>query len=413
MVGKAQLAAVRNWVGHFTWAGIVLLLPLAGYAAYMVERGSSQTADAASLGFFARSHEDALWFAIWFLLSLLAGKVVYLVWTYLLLPIARRTRTNLDVSILEGTRSAAQAVAVFSGLYFTSKMSFLSVKEIIEHVAWRGYQGAVYVGLVLGITWLAYSAAKSFTEWYAREVAGKTESKLDDQFVALFRKIAKFVFFFIGLTVIFDKFNIEITGLLATAGVMSFAVAFAAQETLANMISGFVLMIDHPFQPGDRIQLANGQLGDVIEVGLRSTKIMSFDQTVITIPNSEVAKSEIINYAAPNAVFKIRSTIGVAYGSDIRKVKAILMDIMTSHPIVLKDPPPSVYFTEFGESSLNLMFICWIADYRDKFGVVDEMNMAINDRFAAECVEIPFPQRDLHLRTPNWKAIRDAMEEKS
>jgi len=103
----------------------------------------------------------------------------------------------------------------------------------------------------------------------------------------------------------------------------------------------------------------------------------------------------------------------VAYGSDIRKVKAILMDIMTSHPIVLKDPAPSVYFVEFGESSLNVMFICWIADYRDKFSVVDEMNMAINDRFAAECVEIPFPQRDLHLRTPNWKAIRDAMEEKS
>lgn len=343
--------------------------------------------------------EALCWFAAWAFGSILAAKAVALAWRWILLPTARRRQLKLQQAVLESMRAPAQWAVFTAGLSMGAHASFQGFPQITGHVAWITYVGAIYVALVASVTIALHAATRALTEWYRAGIATRTPGQIDDQFIALLQKASKFLFVFLALTVILDHFGIQITGLLATAGVASLAIAFAAQETLSNMISGFVLMVDRPFQVGDRIELANGKGGDVSEVGLRSTRILSYDDTVITIPNSDIAKNQITNLSAPTPRFRLRIRLGIAYSSDVRKAKRILLEIFAASPDVLKTPPPAVYLNEFGDSALILLYVCWIREVRDELRVRDELNMAIHDRFGAEGIEIPFPQHDVHVRT--------------
>ena len=336
--------------------------------------------------------------AAWVAGAAAASWLTSMIWSRVLLPLTRRTRTNLDEAVVTATRTTSKVLAFLAVLELGLRSVSHEVPDLAANPLWNAFGGIVFVVTVLAVTALAYAAGKALVGWHSGRQAARPGAGVGEQFSSLLRALAKLVLAFVALTMILGHFNVQITGLLATAGVASLAVAFAAQETLANMIAGLVLMIDRPFKPGDRVQLASGQMGDVMAIGLRSTEVLSFDNTVIVIPNSEMAKSQIINLNAPNSSVKIRCNLGVAYGTDLRKTKAILMRIMTGHAEVLREPAPAVYFTEFGESALNLLFICWVADYREKFRIQDELNMAIKDQFEAEAIEIPFPQRALHVR---------------
>ena len=328
----------------------------------------------------------------------LFASFIKLIWQLVFIRIAKKTRTKLDLTILQAIQKPVYFTITIIGFFFVFKRITEKIPGIENLVIVKVGNGTFFIALVLIISYLAYAFIKAFCDWYLKEIAAKTKSKFDDHFIPLFSRIMKIVIVFIVLTIVLSHFKINITGFLATAGVASLAIALAAQDSLANMFASFTLLVDRPYGVGDRIELSSGEIGDVYEIGLRSTKILSFANTLIVIPNAEIAKSKIINYSYPDPKLAIRQKVSVAYGTDLDRVKKILVEVSLSHPEVKKEPGPIVYFTEFGNSSLNLLSICWIDSFKDKFRINDELNMQIKKRFEEEKIEIPFPQQDIHIK---------------
>jgi len=254
----------------------------------------------------------------------------------------------------------------------------------------------IYVLIVLALAVWADFLAGTAAGWYSRDYSSRTQSSLE-HFLPLVRQLTRILVYFIALTIILEHFSINITGLVATAGVASLAVALAAQDTLSNMFAGLMIMLDRPFRPGDRIELDKGLVGDVLTIGTRTTRILTLENTVIVVPNKELANSRIINYVFPTPRVALKLNVGVAYDTDLPAVKQILGGILAGHPGVMTDPEPGVFFTGFGESALNLLIFCWVPDYRQKFRIADEINTAIKERFAAAGIEIPYPRREITL----------------
>jgi MscS family membrane protein len=340
-----------------------------------------------------------LQFAIWIAASLVTGWLAWAIWSYILIPVARRRNRLTQQHILEHTRFAVALTAFTAVINLAAAAGFSGHAYLLNHPVWRLFTHAIYILQVVTATFLAYTMLRGLMGWYDRHLTAGKAAHINAQMAGLLRKTAKVLCTFIAATIILGHFGIQITGLLATAGVASLAVAFAAQETIANMIAGFILIVDRPFREGHRVELASGKIGDVVEIGLRSTKILSLENTILNIPNAEIAKSTLINLNEPTPVYTIRATIGVAYRSDLRRVKQILLDVMNAHPEVLKTRPhhPQVYFSKFGDWALELTYIYWIPDYREHQRFRDEINMAINDRFEAENIQVPFPQPDIHI----------------
>jgi len=228
--------------------------------------------------------------------------------------------------------------------------------------------------------------------------AARTKSTLDDELMPLFQKLSNIIIYFAGIMILLKTWNIDITPLLASAGIMGFVIAFAAQDTLSHLFGGISIYFDKPFRVGDRVQLESGEIGDVLEIGIRSTRIKTFDETVVILPNSKIANSKIINYNQPAAKIKEKIKIGVAYGSDINKVKKILLDIAEKTEGVEKDPAPSVYFTNFLDYALEFVIVTWVDSPGEKFMVRTRINEEIYRRFNEEGIQIPYPTQDIYMR---------------
>jgi small-conductance mechanosensitive channel len=181
-------------------------------------------------------------------------------------------------------------------------------------------------------------------------------------------------------------------------GIVGLAIALAAQNLLSNVFGGVTITIDQLYKKGDRVEMA-GVYGDVYDIKPRYTRIKTLNNTLITIPNAKVINEQIINYSVPDSTVRVKIPVGVAYGTDPKKVDEILLDIANQSKLVLKEPKSLVRFTECASSSQNFELIVWVKHYDDKHPVVDHVFREIYLRFKKEGIEIPFNQMDIHIKT--------------
>jgi MscS family membrane protein len=205
---------------------------------------------------------------------------------------------------------------------------------------------------------------------------------------------------------VFRHYDLSIDALLVGLGAGSLAFALAAQETLSNMIAGFVIFMDRPFRVGDRILLESGTKGDIYDIGLRSTKLLTFENTLMVIPNAQIVKEKVTNLTYPEPAIRVMVDFGVAYGSDLEEVKRIVLEAVQDHPKLLSDPEPKIFFLDFADSALQLRLTARTLDYRDQWVTTEEVRMRIWKTLYEHNIGIPFPQRDLWIR--NWPASTEA-----
>jgi small-conductance mechanosensitive channel len=306
----------------------------------------------------------------------------------------KKTKTELDDRILDVLARGTRKIVWLVGFYFILH----SLDSLLSENLMRYGDDLIYVLTVLIFAYILSRTLQFGLDWYSSRWGKSVKGGVRDEFGPLFKRLIVIVVYTIAVIFILNHFNQNVSSIIVSLGVGSLAVALAAKDTLANMIAGFMIMTDRPFRIGDRILLESGEKGDVHDIGLRSTKILTFDNTLIVVPNQQIINEKVTNLSYPDPQIRVSVELGVAYGSDLDRVKEILIDICNAHPKVLENPPPKVWFVEFGNSSLNLKLVCRIAKWRDQWEVSEELRMEINRAFEKEGVEIPFPQRVVTMK---------------
>ena len=217
-------------------------------------------------------------------------------------------------------------------------------------------------------------------------------------------RLVHYALVLVGFLIALSALGFELKNVTIIGGALGVGIGFGMQAIVNNFVSGLILLFERPIKVGDVIQLSDGQRGRVINLGLRATIIETFDRAEIVVPNGDLIASQVTNWTLGNRSMRLIIPVGVAYGSDVEKVMRVLMTVATESTQVLKDPQPMVLFLNFGDSSLDFQLRVWIADFNDRRIIQSALLREIDRGFRAEGVEIPFPQRDLHLRSVDGKA---------
>ena len=312
-----------------------------------------------------------------------ASVVVHFVFFFLKKK-SEKTENLMDDLLVHSLGAPLTLLAFFIPFFFAIQ----HLIDIYPQYEWILNENLLHSGYIVVGTWIAATFLDDFLRTYGKAWAETTETDIDDQIVDILQKIGKYVIWFAGIVWILTLYNINVTPLIAGAGIIGIAIALAAQDLISNFFGGAVIITDQPFKVGDRV-LINDILGDVIHIGPRSTRIITLDSDVVTIPNTKIATSVIHNYSLPNPQVRIQIPVTVSNSEDIPRIKHVLGDICNEavknrDDIIAHDRVPTVYLMGMNKSSMTFQITVFAAGFSFSNDIQDYMNSQIIERFRKE-----------------------------
>jgi len=344
--------------------------------------------------------------------SVLLAAVLYFVGGWILRRLqkrlAARTETDLDDELVRTVRHAFKLTVVAWALWQVVGLWVPVLGAENTDGDWVAYatQPRDWVwGIWIAVVFFPLSrfVGHLMRSFETRIISRTGDTALDETALPMINRFVRFIVIAIGILLAMTHLGLEIAPLLAGAGVAGLALSLAAKDTLSNLIAGVLLIMDRPFQVGDRIELWNapretGTWGDVVEIGLRATKIRNPDNLVVVVPNNEIMRRDIINYTMSGEDIRLRIPFSCAYESDIERAKMLLKETAGEVQGVKLDPAPIVIVRGFGPSEVNLQLRVWIQEARNRRRIADEITEKAMVKFADAGIEIPYPKRELYIK---------------
>jgi small-conductance mechanosensitive channel len=334
-----------------------------------------------------------LWFKA---LAVIIGS--YIIWVILkriLVSFEKKTQQNnflkINIEIFSVVRKALfYGLILVMGTYLIRLFNVLLMEKVFHAI------------MIILLATPAKDFLLILLEYLEKNLINKTKTKVDDIIFDILNKFSGAIIYATAVVLALDVLGINVMPFVAGAGVAGIAIGFAAKDTLSNLIAGVLLIIDRPFEMGDRIEVwsapaGSATWGDVVDIGLRATKIKTTDNIVIIIPNNEIMKRDIVNYTIISSKIRVRINIGIAYDADIEKAKALILNVAESVAWISKAPEPKVVVRNFGESSVDLQLRVWIEDARKRMDTISLVTDKIKTAFDEHGIEIPYPKRDITI----------------
>jgi small-conductance mechanosensitive channel len=329
------------------------------------------------------------------LLIVLAG---YLIGSWLIRHVLRRlvkrTTTKIDDRLLEASGPEVRWLVVILVLQFaTVRLTFVnaSLKIVLSDIYF-----VAGLSIAVRIVWHLIDLLNE------EAMLRSTKAGRGDELaplVTLLARLGRVVIAVIGIAILLSHFGVDVLVLAAALGVGGLALSLAAKDTVADAIAGFIVLVDQPYRIGDRIEIKGlGTWGDVVDIGLRTTRIRTRDNRMVIVPNSTIGTNEVINYSYPDPQYRIQTHVGVAYGTDNDTVEAVIVDAVRQVEGVLRDKPVDALYVEMGDYAMIYRVRWWIESYVDTRRMYHRVHRSLQKALDEAGIESPFPTQSLNLQ---------------
>jgi small-conductance mechanosensitive channel len=329
--------------------------------------------------------------------SVILVLVSYLLGTLLirriLPPAVRRSPTQFDDRVLEEAGPDIRWLVVIAILHFaTVRLVFVSavVKDTLTDIY---FVAGLFIAALI-----VFKLVNLADQWYRERAAHAGREEQLDPVITLLVRVGRVVAGLTALIILLSHFGVNVTAFAAALGLGGLAFSLAARDTIADAIAGFIILVDRPFRIGDRIEIQEvGTWGDVVDIGLRTTRIRTRDNRMVIVPNSVIGANQVINYSYPDPRYRIETHVGVAYGTDIETARQIMIDAVRLVEGVLPDRPVDALYIEMGDSAMIFRVRWWIESYIDTRRMLDRVHTTLQHALDGAGIESPYPTQTLNL----------------